>query len=83
MKRNNFGWINDPSHPIKPRPDKRTIKDIIFGLIPIVFGIGYITKTSFLNGAHAYEKSEFEVLDELDLLRPSDPSIDDIDSDIL
>ena len=81
MKTNDFGWINSPEHPIKPKPNKRAIVDFVIGLVPMVLGAGYIAVTSFLHGAHAYERSEFEVLDELGLLSSEQP-VDKVSSDI-
>ena len=68
MLGNDFGWINSPEHKIKPRPNKYAVVDFVIGLIPIVFGAGYIAVVSFINGAHAYETSQFEVYEELGLL---------------
>lgn len=75
MLDNDFGWINDPKHKIKPRPNKNAVVDFIIGLIPMVIGAGYIAVTSFINGAHAYETSQFEVFEELGLL--DNPEVDD------
>ena len=68
MLGNDFGWINSPEHKIKPRPNKYAVVDFVIGLIPIVIGAGYIAVSSFINGAHAYETSQFEILEELGLL---------------
>ena len=74
MLDNDFGWINSPENKIKPRPNKNAVVDFIIGLIPMVIGAGYIAVSSFINGAHAYETSQFEVFEELGLLDNTDDS---------
>ncbi len=72
MLNNNFGWIVDKDHPIKPKPDKNALIDLAIGLGITAIGIGWTVVTTFLNGGHAYQNSEFDILQETGKLIPID-----------
>ena len=44
------------------------LKDIIIGGGTVLVGIIYLTYTAFRNGSKAFEKAEFDTLDDLGLL---------------
>lgn len=57
-----YGWIVDENHPVKPRMSKGLMIDLAIGLGVTALGIGYTIISSFGHGAHAYEKSQFDIL---------------------
>ena len=59
-----YGWVVDTNHPIKPKPEKGLFIDLAIGLGVAALGIGYTVISAFGHGAHAYERSQFDILSE-------------------
>ena len=60
----NYGWIVDEDHPIKPKAGKGMLIDLAVGAGITALGIGYMILCSFHHGAHGYEKSQLDILNE-------------------
>ena len=65
-----YGWVVDSDHPIKPKPGKGMLIDLAIGLGVAALGIGYTIISAFGHGAHAYEKSQLDILRDTGHLTP-------------
>lgn len=73
-RKDEYGWIVDENHPIRPKFTKEHLFDIGIGVGAIILGVVQIVVTSFKNGAHAYETSEFDILNETGHIRLNESS---------
>lgn len=78
MFNDDYGWLVDKDHPIKPKFDKWALFDTLVGVGAIAIGVVHIVAATFRHGAHAYAQSEFDILNETGHVRLNpDKSIDE------
>lgn len=72
MRPDDYGWIVDPSHPINPKPDRESWKDLAIGIGLTLFGVIWTAVSAFSNGAHACQDAELNTLHQAGLIKDLD-----------